>query len=512
MSDANQTQMPYSPGSDGNSAPVECDAVIVGSGFSGIAMGRELGRAGIESFVILERADAPGGTWRDNSYPGAACDVPSHLYSFSFEPNPAWSRFFAPQAEIRDYLRGCLEKYALAGRVRYGCEVTAARFDAGCGRWRVVTGSGQQYLARVLVLGNGPLSNPVEPEIPGLGDFAGRSFHSARWDHSWSAAGRSVAIIGTGASAIQIVPQLAPAAARLHVFQRTAPWIVPRRDAAIGPRRRSFLARHPLLHRMYRAAIYWRYELRALGFTVHRSLLAPGRWRSLYHLRRQVGDRELRRRLTPDYAFGCKRVLLSDDYYPALQRPNVELVTAPIERVTREGILCRDGIERRVDTIVLATGFAATEYLSTIDIRNHEGRRLDEERGGLPATYLGITACGFPNLFLLMGPNTGLGHNSMIFMIEAQARYARQAIERLLQGGDARMEVRPEVQARFESHLQARLQRSVWNSGCRSWYLKDDRNPVIWPGFTFEYWWKTRRLDPRDYRWTGGGAPAAAKT
>jgi cation diffusion facilitator CzcD-associated flavoprotein CzcO len=311
-----------------------------------------------------------------------------------------------------------------------------------------------------------------------------------------------VAVIGTGASAIQIVPQLAPAVARLHVFQRTPPWIVPRHDAAMGSRRRSFLAAHPRLHWLYRASIYWRYELRALGFTVHRSLLAPGRWRARGHLRHQVGDRELRGRLTPGYAFGCKRVLLSDDYYPAVQRDNVELVTSPIERVTPDGILCSDGVERRVDTIVLATGFAATEYLSTIDIRNHEGHRLDEEREGLPGTHLGITACGFPNLFLLMGPNTGLGHNSMIFMIEAQARYARQAIERLLAVRGAVMEVKPEVQAGFESQLQARLERSVWNSGCRSWYLKDGRNPVIWPGFTFEYWWKTRRLDPQDYRWT----------
>jgi cation diffusion facilitator CzcD-associated flavoprotein CzcO len=500
------------PHSQAVQAVVECDVVIVGSGFSGIAMGYELKRAGIGSFVILERADGPGGTWRDNSYPGAACDVPSHLYSFSFEPNPAWTRFFAPQREIRDYLRHCLEKFGLAGKVRYGREVTSARLDAGRGRWRVTTRNGEQYLARALVLGNGALSNPAEPEIAGLDEFSGRSFHSARWDHDWAAAGRSVAVIGTGASAIQIVPELAAATAKLHVFQRTPPWIVARHDAPIGPRRRSFLAAHRQLHRLYRAAIYWRYESRALGFTVHRSLLAPGRWLALRHLRRQVRDPVLRRRLTPEYAFGCKRVLLSDDYYPALQRPNVELVTSPIERVTRDGVLCRDGTERRVDTIVLATGFAATDYLSTLDVRNHEGRRLDEEGEGLPATYLGITACGFPNLFFLMGPNTGLGHNSMVFMIEAQARYSRQAIERLLERDGAMLDVEPAVQADFQSGLQARLDRSVWNSGCQSWYLKDGRNPVIWPGFTFEYWWRTRRLEPRDYRWSEGAAPAAMKT
>jgi cation diffusion facilitator CzcD-associated flavoprotein CzcO len=298
------------------------------------------------------------------------------------------------------------------------------------------------------------------------------------------------------------VPQLAPVVDRLHVFQRTPAWILPRDDAPISDRRQALLAKHPWLHWLYRASIYWRYELRALGLVVHRSLMAAGRRRALGHLQRQVGDEELRRRLTPGYAIGCKRVLLSDDYYPALQRKNVELVTSPIERVTRDGILCRDGVERRVDTIVLATGFAATEYLSKIDVRNQAGCRLDEQRKGLPETYLGITVCGFPNLFLLMGPNTGLGHNSMIFMIEAQARYARQAIARLLAGPDTGMEVRPEVQTAFETGLRARLDRSVWNSGCRSWYLKDGRNPVIWPGFTFEYWWRTRRMDPRDYRWS----------
>jgi len=510
MADPQKTQMPHSPGPP---QAEECDVVIVGSGFSGIAMGYQLHRAGVRSFVILERADGPGGTWRDNSYPGAACDVPSQLYSFSFEPNPRWSRFFAPQPEIQRYLLHCLRKFGLDGKVRYRHEVTAARFDDVLHRWRVTTGCGRQYLARALVLGNGPLSNPVEPQIPGLGDFAGPSFHSARWNHDWIAEGRRVAVIGTGASAIQIVPQLAPKVARLVVFQRTPPWILPREDAPVGHRRQALMANHPWLNWLYRASIYWRYELRALGFTVHKSLLAAGRRRALAHLRRQVADEGLHRRLTPDYAFGCKRVLLSDDYYPALQRDNVELATSPIERVTRDGILCRDGVQRPVDTIVLATGFAATEYLSTIDVRNHEGARLGQQREGLPETYLGITVSGFPNLFLLMGPNTGLGHNSMIFMIEAQARYVRQAIERLLTGPGAVMEVRPEVQAAFEAGLQARLDRSVWSSGCRSWYLKDGRNPVIWPGFTFEYWWKTRRVDPRDYRWRPiTGQPVASKT
>lgn len=497
-----QTEKPQDDGRAGVPPTVaELDVVIVGCGFSGIAMGVELRRAGMESFVLLERADGPGGTWRDNRYPGAACDIPSHLYSFSFELKPDWSHCFAPQEEILGYLRHCLRRYGLVDKVRYGREVTGAAFDPAAGRWRVTTRTGECFAARALVLGNGPLSNPSDPEIPGLGEFAGRCFHSARWPGDWDAAGRSVAVIGTGASAIQIVPSLAARARYLAVFQRSPPWIVPRHDAAIGPRLRRLFAVHPALRRLYRVGIYWRYELRGVGFTVHRRLLAPGRWMALAHLRRQVRDPGLRRRLSPDYQFGCKRVLLSDDYYPALQRPNVELVTTPIERVTREGIRLRDGSARPVDTIVLATGFAATAYLSGFDIRNADGARLDEGRDGLPAAYLGITVAGFPNLFLLMGPNTGLGHNSMVFMIEAQARYARQAIGALLAGGRQAMEIRPEVQSRFEEDVQERLGRSVWNSGCRSWYLKDGRNPTLWPGFTFGYWWRTRRFDPADYRW-----------
>ena len=477
------------------------DVLVVGSGFSGIAMGIELRRAGIRSFVLLERADGPGGTWRDNVYPGAACDIPSHLYSFSFEPNPGWSRHFSPQAEIRAYLQHCIAKYGLAPHLSYGQEVTRARFDGASARWHVETRAGARFAARALVLGNGPLSNPALPRIPGLADFDGQLFHSARWPAGWSVRGQRVAVIGTGASAIQIVPELAREAARVEVFQRTPPWILPRHDHAIPATMRRAFLRHPRLHRAYRGWLYWRYELRALGFTVHRSLLAPGRWMALWHLRRQVADPALRRRLTPDYPIGCKRVLLSDDYYPALQRPNVTLVTTGIERVTPCGIATRDGVEHAVDAIVLATGFAATEYLSTIRIEGAGGRCLASAEEPLPAAYLGISISGFPNLFLLMGPNTGLGHNSMVFMIEAQARYARQAVQALLARDHAALEVRETVQRRFQSRIEARLARSVWNSGCSSWYLKDGRNPVIWPGFTFEYWWKTRRLRERDFAW-----------
>lgn len=493
-----QTEMPQR-GAD--AGPTRLDVLVVGAGFSGIAIGVELLRAGIGSFRMLDRGDGPGGTWRDNVYPGAACDVASHLYSFSFEPNPAWSRHFSPQAEIRDYLHHCIGKYRLAPHIECRREVTHARFDAAGGRWEIRTRGGRDYSARALVLANGPLSNPRSPDVPGLGTFGGERFHSARWPAGWSAAGKSVAVIGTGASAIQIVPELAREAARLTVFQRTPPWILPRHDGPIPPALRRAFARHPWLHRAYRDWLYWRYESRAVGFTVHRSLLAPGRLMALAHLRRQVRDPALRRVLTPDYAIGCKRVLLSDDYYPALQKPHVALETAGIERVTAAGIVTRDGREHAFDAIVLATGFAATEYLSTLDVRGSDGRRLAAPGEPLPVAYLGITVAGFPNLFLLMGPNTGLGHNSMVFMIEAQARYARQAIAALLGRGHGSLEVREDLARRFQRRIESRLERSVWNSGCNSWYLDGGRNPVIWPGSTVEYWWRTRRFRSGDFAW-----------
>ncbi len=497
MADHRQTDMPKC--APLTAAGRRLDVLVVGAGFSGVAIGIELRRAGIDSFLILDRGPAPGGTWRDNRYPGAACDVASHLYSFSFEPNPDWSRHFSPQAEIRAYLERCIDRYGLAPHIRYGREVTAARFDADEGGWQVQARDGERCFARTLVLGNGPLSNPALPDIQGLDQFRGDSFHTARWPAKWSAAGKAVAVVGTGASAIQIVPELAREARVLEVFQRTPPWIVPRHDAAIPPALRRSFARYGWLHRAYRDWLYCRYEARALGFTLHRGLMAPARWIALAHLRRQVRDRALRRRLTPDYPIGCKRILLSDDYYPALQRANVALVTAGIRRIVPHGIVTEDGEEHAVDAIVLATGFAATEYLATLDIRGPAGRLLAAPGEPLPSAYLGITVPGFPNLFLLMGPNTGLGHNSMIFMIEAQARYARQAIEVLLARDRGSLEVRDDVARAFQEQVDARLARSVWSSGCTSWYMKEGRNPVIWPGTTVEYWWRTRRLRLEDY-------------
>jgi cation diffusion facilitator CzcD-associated flavoprotein CzcO len=488
----------------------ELPVVIVGSGFSGIAMGVMLRKAGIESFVILEKADDVGGTWRENTYPGAACDVPSHLYSFSFEPKADWSHAFSPQDEIQDYLRHCVRRYDLGRHIRFGARVTGGEFDAASGTWLVRVEGRPPIRARALVLGNGALHIPAMPDIPGLDRFAGKVFHSAQWDHDHDLTDRTVAVIGTGASAIQFVPQIAPAVRRLHVFQRTAPWIVPKPDRPMRRwEQRLFRAVRPI-HWLHRAFLYWWLELRVLGFLGYRRLMKPAERLALRHLASVVEDPELRRKLTPAYAIGCKRILLSNDYYQALVRPNVELVTDGIERVTRDGVVTRDGTERRVDTIICGTGFAATDYLAPFDLVGRAGRRLHDAMRENAETYLGITVHGFPNLFLLMGPNTGLGHNSMIFMIEAQARYALQAIRALREHRLASVEVRAPVQARFARWVEERLSRSVWASGCQSWYLKDGHNSTIWPSFTFAYWWRTRRLALAEYECVGAAREETA--
>ena len=487
----------YTPCPMADASVTEVEVVVVGSGFSGIGVGVYLRRAGVTDFVLLEKADRVGGTWRENSYPGAACDVPSHLYSFSFAQNPTWTRAFSPQPEILDYLERCADDFQLRPHIRLGAEVLTAHFDAHDARWTVRCADGRSFRARALVLGNGALHVPAFPTIPGLADFAGKVFHSARWDHQHELRGRSVGVLGTGASAIQIVPAIAPIVGTLRLFQRTPAWVVPRPDHAIGPRARKLYAKLPGLQRLIRAAIYWQLEVRALGFA-HAPILKFLEPLIRLHIARSVRDPALRARLIPSYRMGCKRILLSNDFYPALQRPNVELITDAIDHIEPAGVRTRDGVLHELDTLVLATGFRVNDYLAKIAITGPDGRDLNELWQREPGTYLGITVAGFPNLFLLMGPNTGLGHNSMIFMIEAQARYAVQCI--LALRSRPTLEVRPEVQRRFNAEIQARLAASVWQTGCRSWYQDEHgRNSALWPGFTFDYWRRTRRLRLADY-------------
>jgi cation diffusion facilitator CzcD-associated flavoprotein CzcO len=476
------------------------DVAIVGSGFSGIAMGHLLNEAGVRSYVILEKADEVGGTWRENAYPGAACDVPSHLYSFSFAPNPRWSRAFSPQGEILDYLRRTARALGVTPHIRFGAAVSGADFDEAKGRWTISLRDGRTYYARALVLGNGALHLPQLPDIEGRDTFAGPAFHSAKWDHGFDWHGKTVAVVGTGASAIQIVPAIAPGTRRLALFQRTPPWIVPRNDHAFGERTQQLFARHPHVHAAMRGAIYTRLEATALAF-LEPDLMKPLEWVAKQYLRREVRDPALRDALTPRYRMGCKRILLSDDYFRAVTRENVSLVTNGIARVEPKGLRTKDGTLHEVDAIVWATGFDVAGYMAPIALRGRGGRSLTETWKVSPEAYLGITVSGFPNLFALMGPNTGLGHNSMIFMIEAQARYAVQAIRAILDRNLRMLDVRESTQRAFTAELDARMKKTVWMTGCHSWYLQGTgaRNSTLWPGFTFDYWWQTRRLDLSAY-------------
>jgi cation diffusion facilitator CzcD-associated flavoprotein CzcO len=477
----------------------ELSAIVVGAGFSGLCAGIELRRAGIEDFVILEKAEAIGGTWRDNHYPGAACDIPSHLYSYSFEPNPRWSRAYGGQAEILAYLEHCVDAYGLRPHLRLGAVVEAAEYDEPSATWAVSIRGAPTLVARTLILGAGALHLPALPDLPGRDRFAGRAFHSARWDNSYPLDGKRVAVIGTGASAIQFVPQIAPRVAQLSVFQRTPPWILPKSDRPIGRRERWVFEHIPGAHWLRRTALYWLLESRVLGFAFAPWINRLAERIVGRHLTRSVADPVLRDKLTPHYRLGCKRVLISSDYYPALTRDNVELVTDEIAAIEPTGVRSRDGALREVDAIIYGTGFKVAEYLSAMQIVGTGKRELNEVWRSSLRNYLGITVSGFPNLFLMFGPNTGLGHNSMIFMIEAQARYAVQAVRALRRNALASLEVRSSVEQAFRAEMTRRLKGTVWATGCRSWYLGPDGDVVLWPGFTFDYWRRTRRIDLRDY-------------
>jgi cation diffusion facilitator CzcD-associated flavoprotein CzcO len=477
----------------------EASVAIIGAGFSGIGMAIRLKAAGVHDFMVFEAAGELGGTWRDNTYPGCACDVPSHLYSFSFERKPNWSRKYGPQPEIWDYLLHCADKYGVRPHVRTGTEIVEARFDETLARWELRSAAGQTFTARVLISGTGGLSRPAYPDLPGLSRFAGTTFHSAHWNHDFDFVGKRVGVVGTGASAIQFVPEIAARVKQLHVFQRTPPWIVPRRDRAFSDRTKRWFARVPALSRLYRDYTYWRTELRTLAFLDPR-IMRVGETLARRHLYASVPDVALRARLLPDYRMGCKRVLISNDYYPALLRPNVELVTDPIEAVVPEGIVTRDGHTRELDAIVFGTGFRITEALSRVPVFGLAGRELQRQwRDGAEA-YYGMLISGFPNFFMLTGPNTALGHNSIIFMIEAQVHYVMSCLAMMRKRKLRWLDVLPSTQRAFNEKLQARMSEAIWSSGCKSWYLDDNgRNVAIWPGFTFEYWLRTRRPDPRAF-------------
>ncbi|HET7327644.1 MAG TPA: NAD(P)/FAD-dependent oxidoreductase [Nocardioidaceae bacterium] len=480
----------------------EVRVAIIGTGFGGLGVAMQLRRAGEHDFVLLERSDDVGGTWRDNHYPGAACDVPSHLYSFSFAPNADWSRSFSGQREILDYLRRCAREYGVLEKVRFGHEVLEAEWDEDAQRWRVET-SGGSFRAQVLVSAAGPLSDPVVPKLPGLEAFEGPAFHSAAWDHSVDLTGKRVAVVGTGASAIQFVPEIQPRVARLHVFQRTPPWVIPRHDRAYRPRERWAFRHVPGVQKASRTAIYWTRESFVLGFAIQRRLLTVMARAARRQLESQVPDASLRAKLTPDYTIGCKRVLISSDYYPAITRPNAEVVTDGIAEVRPGSIVTTDGAEREIDAIVFGTGFRTTDLPITYRIRGRLGPSLAQAwaAAGMQA-YRGTTVHGFPNLFFVVGPNTGLGHTSMVFMIESQVSYILDALRQMSARDLGSVEVEAPAQESYNARLQDKMAGTVWTEGgCASWYLDErGRNSTLWPRFTFGFRALTRSFDLGAYR------------
>jgi len=479
----------------------EVDVAIVGTGFSGLGMAINLKKAGRDDFVLLEKGSDVGGTWHWNTYPGCACDVPSHLYSFSFAPNPEWPETYSKQPEIRKYLERLATDFGIRPKIRTGTTVESAAWDEEAQRWQIETSEGT-VTARVVVGGMGPLSEPKTPAIEGLDSFEGETMHSARWHHDYDFKGKRVASIGTGASAIQYVPALQPEVEKLHVFQRTAPWIFPHSNRRITDTERALYRRFPLLQRLNRAGVYAGRELAVIGFVKRPKIMKYVERLAKKHMRDGLGDRtDLIDKVTPDYTIGCKRILPSNKWYPAIAKDNVELVTGSVERVTPRGVVGADGVEREVDVIVFGTGFEVTDIPAAHFIKGRDGVGLDDIWHGSPNALNGATIPGFPNLFMLLGPNTGLGHSSMVYMIESQIAYVMSALDAMDARGAATAEVRPEAVKTYNERIDRQLDGTVWNTGCASWYLDDTgRNATLWPDWTFAFRRRLARFDVASYK------------
>jgi len=474
--------------------------VIIGAGFGGIGMAIRLKQAGIDDFVVIDRAENLGGTWRDNSYPGLTCDVPSLLYSFSFRPW-RWTRRFPARAEILAYLHGLVAEHDLGPHLRFNRGVEAAAFDEGSATWKLSLSDGSTLGATCVVSAVGQLGSPAMPDIPGRDEFGGPSWHSGRWNHDVDLTGRHVAVIGTGASAIQFVPEIAKVAGHVDVYQRTAPYVLPKADRPYREAEQILFERLPVVRKADRLRIFLYGELLTSGFVLSPKLLAgPMRlWRR--QLDKQIADRELRARCVPDYVMGCKRVAFSNDWYPALARPNVRLITEKIEHIAPDGVVTADGAKRIADVIIYATGFSAVQFLTPMTVTGLRGQRLHNAWQNGAHAYLGITVAGFPNFFMLYGPNTNLGGNSIIYMLEGQIGYTLAAIEALASERLAWLDVRPDVHDAFNSWVQSASETSVWESGCHSWYTTaSGRNTNNWPDHTFLYRYRVRRFDIAAYR------------
>jgi cyclohexanone monooxygenase len=491
--------------------------LIIGSGFGGLGTAIRLAKDGRTDFVVIERGSGVGGTWRDNTYPGAACDVPSHLYSYSFELNPDWSRSFSPQPEIHEYLRATAEKYGVLDKHLFDTEVTLAEWDEAAQQWQVETTNGS-FSADVVVAAVGALCEPHLPDIRGIETFTGEIFHSARWNHDANLAGKRVALIGTGASAIQIGPAIADRVGHLDVYQRTAPWVMPRHDRAYSAVEKFAYKHVPFLQRAAREAIYWGRESFVLGFAFQPKILLGAQRMAERNIAKGISDPELRKAVTPDWQIGCKRILISNQWYPMLAQDNVDLVTDGITEIRGNSIVSAsggpatgDGVAggretvREVDAIIVATGFYVTDSPAYQAIIGRDGRSLAsvwDEQG--QQAYKGAAVAGFPNLFFVVGPNTGLGHSSMVYMIESHINYLSSALRQMDEQQLATVEVREQAQRAFNENLQKQMSRTIWTTGgCSSWYLdRHGNNTTLWPSFTFLFRQMTRRFDLAAYTTT----------
>lgn len=477
------------------------DVAVIGGGFAGIGTAIRLKQRGIHDFAIFERGTAIGGTWRDNTYPGAACDIPSRLYSYSFAPNPNWSRTYSGSNEILGYIEAMAAEFRLGPHLRFGHNVTGIAFDEQAGTWEIaVEGHAHPILARTVVLASGPLANASLPDIRGIETYRGHKIHSARWDHDYDFTGKRVAVVGTGASAVQIIPELVDKAASVKVFQRTPGWVLPRVDRRTNGLTKELYRRVPAAEQLARRAWFYGHESVALGVVWNTPLTRVVELVGKAQLRRQVKDPWLRRQLTPDFRAGCKRLLMTDDYYPALQRDNCKLITWPIARISEHGIRTAEGIEHQADCIVFATGFDVSKTGTPIPVVGRDGRVLADEWSRGAYAYKSVAVSGYPNLYLTFGPNSGPGHNSALVYMEAQIDYLVGAIGLILDRDLRMLDVRRDRQDRYNAAIQRKLAATTWNSGCRSWYLTEDGfNATMYPGFATQYVHQLRAVDLDDY-------------
>lgn len=498
------------PNPDGQHAVARTRVAIIGAGFGGLGTAMMLKKAGIEDFVLLERASEVGGTWAVNTYPGAQCDIPSILYSFSFAPNPQWTRLYPFQPEIKDYLCRCAEEFGLLPHMWLGHDVLDAWWDEEAQHWNVVTEQGR-WQAQVLVGATGPFSEPAVPDLPGLDSFRGTVFHSAAWDHEHDLTGERAGVIGTGASGVQIIPQVQSQVDVLKVFQRTPTWIMPHPDRRLTRFEQRLFERFPMVQRLARQGCDLLQEALVPGFVYLPGLLKGLEWLARGHLRRQVRDSALRAKLTPTYAFGCKRPTFSNSYYPALTKPNVEVVTDRITRVNEYGIVTADGSVYELDTIIMGTGFRMSENPVFNRIRGRDGRSLNDVWHGDAQAYLGTTVSGFPNFFFLLGPNSVV-YTSQVVTIEAQVSYIVSCLQSMEQRGLSSIDVRADVQQSFVEEVEHGLRNSVWNvGGCSSYYLNEaGRNFVFYPGFNRGFRSRTRQANLADYH-TSSAVPAQGR-